>query len=297
MKQVGLVVVGLWVSACTPTMSSVRSERLGMSSIPIAPPQFAGAAGLGVGARTMFANPARSETSGLGFPAAQFEADGIYRFEQGTSVGGSVTVSPSDVGVRQPSNVAVGPGGSRFATQAMVTLGHDFALHPNFGLTTALELGAFIVPVEGLARVERQRASATYVLPLLAGGASFYGDFKYLRPWLGATIGTGVASDKIGSISTDCFLSCTVTEVGRTTFNALVMLSAGLSVRPVKGLQLNLELLVPLTEMDARIPVSGGVSVRFDVFGAGRVKQPEPRLQPQTAPPLIPADPDVPMTP
>ena len=296
MKRATVMVVVLCFSSCAPTTSSVISERLGIAPIPVAPPQFAGAAGLGVGARGMFANPGRSEVSGLGFPAAQFEADGVYRFAQGTSVGASVTVGPTAIATRQAPDIAISSG-DRFATQAMVTTGHDFSLHSHFGLTAALEAGAFIVPVVAVSRATRDRVNRTYVLPVLAGGASFYGDFKYLRPWLGATVGTGVASDKTGSILTDCFIGCDTSEIGRTAMNALVMMSAGVSVRPIKELQINLELLVPLTEMDARIPVSGGISMRFDVFAAGRVKKVAPAPEPASAPPLIPADPDVPMTP
>ncbi|MGV3620948.1 MAG: hypothetical protein ACO1OB_09025 [Archangium sp.] len=288
-------VVAVMCSSCaslSPSVETAPSQRMAISTIPTAPQAFSHGPGLGAGVRTLFAQPEANRRSGLGFGVAQFDGGGLLRLGEHTSLGGWLSVAPTAFGTLRPPDSFAFLSQSAAITGAL-SVGHDFMVHEHLGFTVAADLGLMFVPVfeEGLFTRE-----ALFVLPAVTGGASFFADFTYARPFAGVSIGTGPMSEPTGTHVRRCEIICSDESFGVTTVRPLVMLSAGVSVRPVSFLQVNLELLVPLTEDGSRIPVSGAASLRFSIEKPKRAPPP-PAEAPPTAPPLVPVEPDVPMTP
>ncbi len=256
-----VTVVGLVaLSGCTTTSTSMASRRIGLSTIPTAPLGFTGASGVGVGVRKLFAPPEPNPANGLGFPAFQIEGGGLARFRDGrTSLGGTLNFGFTAAGFDGPPG-ALSPSSEAFTVTGAVSVAHDVPFNPYVGLTVAGELGLSLLPVRSGGLFVDDKV---YVLPGLTGGLSFFASLQRFRPWVGVTLGTGPISDADGVQSQRCDFGCSSSSDGRTTIGVLSMVSAGLSWRPLSGFSVAAEVLVPLTEVGARIPVSGGLSVRF----------------------------------
>lgn len=235
---------------------------MGLSTIPTAPQGFKGASGVGVGVRKLFAKPDAHPVSGLGFPAFQIEGGGLARLPNDrTSLGGSLNFGFAAAGFDKPPET-IAPRNDAFTMTATVSVAHDVPFNPYVGITVAGELGVSLLPVRSIALFDDEKV---YVLPVLTGGASFFASLQRFRPYVGLTLGTGPISDATG-VQVQCTGFCSSESLGRTSIGALSMLAAGLSWRPLSGFSISAELLVPLTEMGSRIPVSGGLAVRFVDF-------------------------------
>lgn len=278
--------------APTRTIDRFPSQRMALSTLPVAPLATSGAPGLSLAARLSAGDPQpQARGGGVAFPAVQPEVGALVQLGDRTWVGGRLDFAMGAFGTRQP------PGGARVPESAVafelaLSAGHDLPVNERWGLTFSGEFG-----VSG-ASLTSTSALGTFTIPLLRPAAraaiGAYFTPGPVRLFLAGSATTAAWNDATSTITQDCFSGCTTTDDGVFSVTAVGMIGGGARLQATPNFSLALELWVPFTAEATRLPPMLSLTLRAGDFV---VRRRAPAPAPQLPDPPPPPPPEVEVAP
>ena len=274
----GLVLLSGCV-APTRTIVQYPSQRVALSTLPVAPLATSGAPGLSLAARILAGDPqAQTRGGGVAFPAGQPELGALVQLGDRTWVGGRFDFVMGTFGTRQ----GVRAPESAVAFDLGVGAGHDLPVQESWGLTFSGELG-----VSG-ATLTSTSALGTFTFPQLRpaarGALGVYFTPGPVRLFLVGSATTSAWNDATSTITQDCFTTCDTTDDGVFSVTAVGMIGGGARWQASPNFSLALELWVPFTGDGTQLPPMLSLTLRAGDF----VVRPK---APAATPPLSPPPP------
>lgn len=272
------------ISGCvapTRTIEHFPSQRMALSTLPVAPLAVSGSPGISLAGRILAGAPrAQSQGGAVGFPTLQPELGGLVQIGERTWVGGRLNLVTGAMGVRQPSGGAYVPQ-SATALDVGIGAGHDLRVQAHWGFTLSAEVGlsgADLTSTSSLGTFTRQQVQAG-----ARGAVGVYGTPGPVRLFLVGSATTSAWNDAASTITRDCFDSCTITDTGVFGTAAVGMIGGGARWQVSPAWSVALELWVPFTAEGTQLPPMFSFALRAGDFVVGR-----PVVRPLSPPPPPP---------
>lgn len=285
------VLLVAWVVACCGCVTTTSvSQRTLFTTTPNVPQGFAGATGVNLTGHALLGVPKEARDNSTAYAFLQFEGGGLLRLpDQRTSLGARFNLASAGTGVSQPAGRLKVPS-SAAAGGFELQAAHDIPLHEHVGLTMALQAGLVFSQLLVAASAGLGHLDSVEVAPNLAGGFGVYGSIGGFRPFVAVTVGTQVLNSATGVIT------CTAgvcEDTGTVRVGALITASAGARFSWGSG-AVEVGVLVPLTQLSQRLPVSLGFTVYLGDLALKPPRKPAPVVPPPVQPPLPPPPPPPP---